>query len=63
MTDQETELIEYLRTLTQHNGIACATVGNGHIIMANRARLIKLLEENKDNENLVIFIHRPELKG
>lgn len=55
--------IDYLLKLVELQGIACATVSDGHIILIKREKLLAILEQTKDKDTVSLFIKRPELQG
>lgn len=58
MTD---EAAEYLLTLAKAQGVACATVKDGHVLVFQRDHL-KRIAEGGDSETLVIFVKRPAMQ-
>ena len=60
---EEDEAIDYLFTLLKTQGVACATVNDGHILLFKREKLQQLLDQAAGKEELMIFIKRPDFKN
>jgi hypothetical protein len=55
--------IEFMKELCEQQGVACATVKDGHLLMFKVSHLKAMVEAHADQEDLVIFIKRPDFKN
>lgn len=54
---------EYLSELADLNGVSCATVKDGHVLVFKRSKLEQILRDIGDKEKVVIFIKRPDMQS
>lgn len=56
---------EYLVELAKAQGIACATVKDGHVLVFTKAHLEMLLAAmaEKQQDKCIVFVKRPEFNG
>ncbi len=54
---------EFLLAAAEANGVACATVDDGHVLIFKRAKLEEILRSVGDREQVVIFVKRPNMQG
>ncbi len=55
---------EFLLATAEINGVACATVADGHVLIFKRAKLEEILRSVGDEEQqIVIFVKRPKMQG
>lgn len=59
-TDNESE---FLLAMAEKNGVACATVSDGHVLVFKRSALEKILAQTEGKDVLTIFIKRPEMQS
>lgn len=59
-TDNE---IDFLLKIAEQNGVACATVSDGHVLVFKRSALEKILTQTEGKETLTIFVKRPEMQS
>jgi hypothetical protein len=53
---------DFFLEIVKTQGVACSTVSDGHVLMFKRSFLKDLLEKYP-NEEIAIFIQRPEFKN
>lgn len=65
MADEKdkSKAIEFFLELVEKTGVAVSTVSDGHVLMFKRIWLEKLLESTPDNQQITIFIKRPDFKN
>jgi len=54
--------LEFMMELMNLEGIACATVADGHVIVMTREKLLQILEALGDKKEFVLFIKRRDTK-
>ena len=54
---------EFLLANADINGVACATVKDGHVLVFTEAALQGLLARVGADKKLVVFIKRPDMQG
>lgn len=61
----ETEPTEFLLKIAELNGVACATVKDGHVLIFTRSKLVDVLAriDANGNDKAIIFIKRPDFNG
>ena len=52
---------EYLGVMVEKQGVVCATVKDGHVLIFNRQYLRKVVESG-DSETFLIFVKKGELQ-
>lgn len=52
------ETAEFITELADKNGVACATVKDGHVLLFKRKTLRELIEKFPDKETIAIFVKR-----
>lgn len=55
--------VDFLMEVVKHQGIGCATVKDGHVLVFKRAKLQEILDAHPENEMLTIFVKRPDFNG
>ena len=60
-TEEEAQqaAVKHLMEEMQKNGVAVSSVKDGFVLAFNRQHMLKLLEQHKDNKELVIFVKTP----
>lgn len=54
---------EFLLAMAEQNGVACATVSDGHVLVFKRSTLEKILAQTEGKDTLTIFVKRPEMQS
>jgi hypothetical protein len=64
MSDEidEKKAAKHLLDVMELQGISCATVSNGHLIMFKRTWLQALLDQHPGKESISMFLERPDFK-
>lgn len=63
MTVKTTDPAQFLIESARHQGVACATVDDGHVIIFTRAHLELLMKSLGDKNECVVFIKRTDFNG
>jgi len=59
------KLAEFITKLAESQGVACATVDDGHVLLFKRSFLQELLDKNPagQSDKVMIFVKRPDFKN
>lgn len=63
MSIKTDDATEFLLEAAEANGVACATVTDGHVLVFKRTKLEEVLKTTGDRETVVIFVKRPTMQG
>ncbi len=55
--------VEYLKALADVQGVACASVTDGHVLIFKKWKLEEILKAIGEKDQAVVFVQRPEAKN
>lgn len=61
--DEKKDYVEYFAEHADKFGAACSTVKDGHVLLFKLDFLQKLLDDHPDQNQILIFLKRPDFKN
>lgn len=62
MSDDTGAAADFLNELAEKNGVACATVDDGHVLIFKTETLERLLESSRKSGKVVVFVKRQDMQ-